>query len=186
MYKKNLITLLIALVCSISICAQPLIGEIPQRRLHHSQRLPGVNERRLARLAKMREENIALRHRQGPWRAQAESETKKGLVLLVEFSNADGKMKAGAATQWNNRFNQIGFSGYNIAKIALNYHKIDVANEEIVETYSTNFTTTGSANSPTGFEAISANDKCSKILRNGQIFILRGEKVYTVTGQEVK
>ena len=23
----------------------------------------------------------------------------------------------------------IGFSGYNIAKIALNYHKIDVANE---------------------------------------------------------
>lgn len=113
MYKKNLITLLIALVCSISICAQPLIGEIPQRRLHHSQRLPGVNERRLARLAKMREENIALRHRQGPWRAQAESETKKGLVLLVEFSNADGKMKAGASTQWNNRFNQIGFSGYN-------------------------------------------------------------------------
>ena len=29
----------------------------------------------------------------------------------------------------------IGFSGYNIAKIALNYHKIDVANEEIVEKY---------------------------------------------------
>ena len=30
--------------------------------------------------------------------------------------------------------------------------------------------------------------KCEneKILRNGQLFILRGDKVYTVTGQEVK
>ena len=28
--------------------------------------------------------------------------------------------------------------------------------------------------------------KAQKILRNGQIFILRGEKVYTITGQEVK
>jgi sortase B len=29
----------------------------------------------------------------------------------------------------------IAFSGYNIAKIAMNYHKIDTANEEIVEKY---------------------------------------------------
>jgi hypothetical protein len=28
--------------------------------------------------------------------------------------------------------------------------------------------------------------KAQKILRNGQIFILRGEKVYTLTGQEVR
>ncbi len=28
--------------------------------------------------------------------------------------------------------------------------------------------------------------EASKILHNGQIYILRGEKVYTVTGQEIK
>jgi hypothetical protein len=28
--------------------------------------------------------------------------------------------------------------------------------------------------------------KTSKILRNGQLYILRGEKAYTITGQEIK
>ena len=28
--------------------------------------------------------------------------------------------------------------------------------------------------------------QCTKLLRNGQILILRGEKVYTLTGQEVR
>ena len=113
MYRKNLITLLVALLCSISVNAQALIRETPLRGNHHTQRLPGVNERRLARLEKMREANIELRHRKGPWRAQAQPQQKKGLVLLVQFSDAGGKMKAGAATQWNNRFNQEGFSQYN-------------------------------------------------------------------------
>ena len=31
----------------------------------------------------------------------------------MEFSDAGGKLKSGAATQWNNRFNQEGFSQYN-------------------------------------------------------------------------
>ena len=35
-------------------------------------------------------------------------------------------------------------------------------------------------------EIVPSKTKASKILRNGQIFILRGEKVYTLTGQEVK
>ena len=109
--KKNLISFLIMLLCSLSVGAQPLVRVTPLRGHHHTQRLPGVNERRLARLEKMRETNIALRHRQGPWRANAQTETKKGLVLLVEFS--DEKMKSGAATQWNNRFNQEGFTQYN-------------------------------------------------------------------------
>ena len=113
MYRKNLIALLVVLFCSMSVNSQPYMRETPLRGSHHTQRLPGVNERRLARLAKMREANIALRHRQGPWRVQTEFQTKKGLVLLVEFSDAGSKLKAGAATQWNNRFNQIGFSGYN-------------------------------------------------------------------------
>ena len=108
---KNLTTFLAALMCCLSVAAQPYAGSGLILGKHHTQRLPGVNERRLARLEKMREANLALRHRQGPWRAQSVPQTKKGLVLLVNFS--DVKLKSGAATQWNNRFNQQGFSSNN-------------------------------------------------------------------------
>jgi hypothetical protein len=37
-----------------------------------------------------------------------------------------------------------------------------------------------------GIDDVSSPLAIQKILRNGQIFILRGEKVYTITGQEVK
>ena len=36
-----------------------------------------------------------------------------------------------------------------------------------------------------GFENIDASTKAVKVLHNGQIFILRGDKVYTITGQPV-
>ena len=39
---------------------------------------------------------------------------------------------------------------------------------------------------PTGVENAEVSVKAVKIFRDGQIFILRGEKVYTVTGQKVK
>ena len=106
--KKDLISLFVALLCCLFVGAQPLVKQVPPRRNHHTHRLPGVNERRLVRLEKMREANIARRHREGPWRAKTQPETQRGLVLLVEFP--DVKMKAGASTQWNNRFNQQGFS----------------------------------------------------------------------------
>ena len=106
--KKYLIPFLAALMSCQIAGAQLLPESAHIRRNHHTHRLPGVNEHRLERLEKMRQANIALRHRQGPWRAQTEAQTKKGLVLLVQFS--DTKMKSGAAEQWNNRFNQQGFS----------------------------------------------------------------------------
>ncbi len=108
---KTITTTLIFLLCCMLVGAQPLVRQTPPRRSHHTHRLPGVNERRLARLEKMREANIALRHRKGPWRANTQPESHRGLVLLVEFS--DVQMKSGAATQWNNRFNQQGFSQFN-------------------------------------------------------------------------
>lgn len=106
--KKNLILFFVAFLYCLLSGAQPLVRQAPPRRNHHTHRLPGVNERRLARLDKMREANVARRHRKGPWRANTQPETQRGLVLLVEFP--DMKMKEGAATQWNNRFNQQGFS----------------------------------------------------------------------------
>lgn len=106
--KKNLISLFVALLGCLFVWAQPFERQIPPRRSHHTHRLPGVNERRLARLEKMREANFAVRHRQGPWRVNADPETRRGLVLLVEFS--DEKLMEGAASTWDSRFNQQGFS----------------------------------------------------------------------------
>lgn len=106
--KKSLVSLFTVLLSCLSLGAQPLATTLPYHGRHHTQRLPGVGEHRLERLQKMREANIALRHRQGPWRAQTQPQTKKGLVLLAEFS--DVKFKKGAATDWYNRFNQQGFS----------------------------------------------------------------------------
>lgn len=37
-----------------------------------------------------------------------------------------------------------------------------------------------------GIDDVNANTQATKVIRDGQIFILRGDKVYTVTGQEVR
>lgn len=45
----------------------------------------------------------------------------------------------------------------------------------------------GSSGTATSMEGVSHKEQnATKILRNGQIFILRGDKTYTITGQEVK
>lgn len=59
------------------------------------------------------------------------------------------------------------------------------SNEQDVATYSGEFTTTGEGE-PTGIDNTNVGTRASKILRNGQIFILRGEKVYTLQGEEVR
>ena len=106
--KRLLTTFIAALFCCFVAGAQPLLRKAPTRHVHHTQRLPGVNERRLARLEKMREANIARRHQAGPMRVKTQPEIQRGLVLLVEFS--DVKLKSNASTTWNNRFNQQGYS----------------------------------------------------------------------------
>ena len=64
------------------------------------------------------------------------------------------------------------------------------ANDQTVATYSGEFTTTsegiatGIDNTP--FPSGEGRGEARKLLRDGQIFILRGEKVYTLTGAEVK
>ena len=61
--------------------------------------------------------------------------------------------------------------------------------ETVLASYSSEFTTTGH-NAPQGLDEISSSlqggDRGRLILHNGQIYILRGDKVYTMTGQEVK
>ena len=61
--------------------------------------------------------------------------------------------------------------------------------ETVLASYSSEFTTTDH-NAPQGLEDISSShqggDRGRLILHNGQIFILRGDKTYTLTGAEVK
>ena len=63
------------------------------------------------------------------------------------------------------------------------------ANDQPVATYSGEFTTT-SEGEATGVEDVSSSlqggDRGRLILRNGQILILRGDRIYTLTGAEVK
>ena len=58
--------------------------------------------------------------------------------------------------------------------------------EETISSYAGEFTTTGE-DTPTGVEGIQPSEvSYRKLLRNGQIFILRGDKVYNAQGALVK
>jgi hypothetical protein len=58
------------------------------------------------------------------------------------------------------------------------------ANDQTVATYSGSFTTT-SEGEATGIEDVQGNNvRCTKVVRDGQIVIFRGDKTYTLTGQE--
>ena len=57
--------------------------------------------------------------------------------------------------------------------------------DEVIETLSGSFTTTD--DTPTGVENAQSNHaQCKKVLRDDHVYILRGEKVYTITGQTVR
>lgn len=59
------------------------------------------------------------------------------------------------------------------------------SNDQPIATYSGEFTTTGEI--ATGIDNIQGNEvQSKKFVRNGQILILRGDRTYTLTGQEVR
>ena len=59
------------------------------------------------------------------------------------------------------------------------------ANEQPIATYSGSFTTT-SEGVPTGIDNTAVESEITKILRNGEVLILRDGKTYTLQGVEVK
>ena len=124
--------------------------------------------------------------------------TKDGVVFCTLIFNAngqltgiafapsrDGQAHAPAAIMTANglQFTVTGLDsgtqyGYNLTA--------KDANDQTVATYSGSFTTT-SEGTATGVEDVQGNNvQCTKVVRNGQIFILRGEKEYTLTGQEIR
>ena len=59
------------------------------------------------------------------------------------------------------------------------------ANDQPIASYSGEFTTTGEV--PTSVDQVPSDQvQCTKVLRDGQIFILRGDKVYNAQGALVK
>ncbi len=128
--------------------------------------------------------------------------SKDGVVFCTLIFNANGQLtgiafaapgKSGnrhapAAVKTSNgglRFTVTGLES------GTNYHLTllakDSGNQEIAS-YAADFTTTGIATGidNTPFPSGEGWGEASKLLRDGQIFILRGEKVYTLTGAEVK
>jgi len=108
-----------------------------------------------------------------------------GQLTGIAFApSRDGQAHAPAATMTANgmQFTVTGLNsntqyGYNLTA--------KDANDQTVATYSGEFTTTGEI--ATGIDNIQGNEvQSTKVLRDGQIFILRGDKTYTLQGQEVK
>ena len=106
----------------------------------------------------------------------------QGLLAGIAFAPARGMTKQQQAEGF--RFTITGLTsntqyGYSVVSK-------DASNNSL-DTKSGSFTTTGIA---TDIDDISSSlqggDRGRLILHNGQIFILRGEKVYTITGQEVR
>ena len=122
--------------------------------------------------------------------------TKDGVVFCTLIFNGNGQLTgiafapsrngtphAPAATKSANGL-QFTVTGLNSnTQYSYSVTAKDSSDDTIVS-YSGEFTTTGETQ---GIESIQASEvSYQKILRNGQIYILRGEKVYSITGAEVK
>ena len=117
-------------------------------------------------------------------------EIKKNEELICTLTfNAQGQLIsiAFAAPSRNNAPQQAQAAGFAFTVTSLDsgttYSYTMTAkgnNGNVLKTESGTFTTTGESQ---GFEDVQGNNvQCTKIVHNGQIFILRGEKVYTIDG----
>ena len=124
--------------------------------------------------------------------------TKDGEIVCTLIFNAngqltgiafapgkDGNRHAPAATLTANGM-QFTVTGLNSSThYALTLQAKDDQNA-VVASYAGEFTTTGEAQVPTAIDQITNNkSQTTKIIKDNQLFILRGDKVYTITGQEV-
>ena len=126
--------------------------------------------------------------------------TKDGEVVCTLIFNADGQLAGIAFAPSRNNTQQAQTTGFRFTVTGLtngtNYgYKIASKNASgvTINEKSGSFTTTGGAqgidqitNDPYGVSRSEELQITNKILRNGQILILRGDKIYTMTGQEVK
>ncbi len=118
--------------------------------------------------------------------------TKDGEIVCTLIFNANGQLVGIAFSPSRNNTQETQTTGFMFTVTGLtsntNYNFAVSAKDEngaVLDAKSGSFTTTGGAT--TDVELTSDPSQApTKILHNGQIFILRGEKVYTLQGQEVK
>ena len=128
--------------------------------------------------------------------------TKDGEVFCQLIFNANGQLTgiafapsrngaqhAPAATMTANGM-QFTVTGLNSAT-HYGFTLTAKSGNTVVASYSGDFETTGAPQTPTSIDEISSSslqggDRGRLILRNGQILIIRGDKTYTVTGQELR
>ncbi len=118
---------------------------------------------------------------------------KGGNVICTLIFNSNGQLTQIAfnAPARNNAPQQTQAAGFSFTVTGLEEgtsYDLTITSKDnnggTLDTKTVSFTTTGE---PQGIEDVQGNNvQCTKIIRNGQIFILRGKKVYTVTGQEVR
>ncbi|MBR1922203.1 MAG: leucine-rich repeat domain-containing protein, partial [Paludibacteraceae bacterium] len=116
---------------------------------------------------------------------------KNGELICTLTFNTQGQLISIAfnAPSRNNAPQQTQAAGFSFAVTGLDsgttYSYTMVAkdnNGNMLKTESGSFTTTGVAQ---GIEDVLSDQvQFTKVMRNGQIFILRGDKTYTLTGQE--
>ena len=118
---------------------------------------------------------------------------KSGNIICALIFNAQGQLTsiAFSAPSRNNVPQQTQTAGFAFTVTGLNsgtnYDLVMTSknsNGGTIQTKTVSFTTTGNAQSVENI--LGGNAQSTKIFRNGQIYILRGEKTYTLQGQEVK
>lgn len=124
--------------------------------------------------------------------------TKDGVVFCTLIFNANGQLTgiafapsrkgeaqapAAAMTASGMQFTVTGLNSGT--KYAYSLTAKDAADQDIVS-YTGDFTTTGVATSIDSPSLQGRSGEASKLLRDGQLLILHGNKIYTATGLEVK
>ena len=119
-------------------------------------------------------------------------------IICVIVFNSEGHLlnitSYAPAREKSSQQEQTGGFAYTIAGLnsGIEYNYMLVAKDntdKMITSYSGSFKTTGCA---TALEEVDDHllhrdpTQCTKVIRDGQIYILRGEKVYTLQGQEVK
>ena len=118
---------------------------------------------------------------------------KSGNVICTLVFNANGQLTSIAfAPSRNGAPQQTQAAGFSFTVTGLESgtsYDLTITSKDnnggTLDTKTVSFTTTGEA--PQGIDQVPSDQvQSTKVIRNGQIFILRGEKVYTLQGQEVK
>lgn len=118
--------------------------------------------------------------------------TSNGDVVCTLIFNAQGQLTGIAFAPAREKANKQQTEGFRFTITGLasgtTYDYMITAkdaNDQSIDTKSGSFSTTNSV--PTSTDVITSEKNApQKVLYNGQIYILRGDKTYTVTGQQVK